>query len=146
MDRLDLLGAWVVQAIFVLAILVFVARLLGRPKLGHWLAGVPLLLTAFPLLYLLVRAPAYGRPWIHYLQISLMLAFHGVELILDYVLKLDFRQVRWAVIGYVTLFFAGTGGMIGLASAAGKPFTVLSVGLFLTMGVLAFVQRARTGL
>jgi hypothetical protein len=146
MKRLDLLGAWVALAIFVLAMLVFVLRLVGRAELGHWLAGVPLLLTAVPLLYLLVRAQAFGRPWIYFLQISLMLAFHAVELVLDYILTLDFRQVRWAVIGYVTLFFAGTGGMIGVASAAGKPFTISSIVLFLIMAVLAFVQRAKTGL
>ncbi len=146
MNRLDLLGAWAALAIFVLSILVFVLRLVGRAELGHWFAGVPLLLTTVPLLYLLARAQAFGRPWISFLQISLMLAFHGVELVLDYVLGIDFRQVRWAVIGYVTLFFAGTGGMIGVASAAGKPFTILSIVLFLIMAVLAFVQRAKTGL
>jgi hypothetical protein len=32
-----------------------------------------------------------------------------------------------------------------VASAAGKPFTISSIVLFLIMAVLAFVQRAKTG-
>jgi hypothetical protein len=48
-----------------------------------------------------------------------------VEALLDYILKVDFRSVSWMVISYVMLFFAGTGDL---------------------MGVLAFVQRAVTGM
>lgn len=145
MKQLDLVGAWIAQLIFVLSIGTFVARLAGRPKIGYWL-GMPLLLTAFPLGYLLIQAPIYKRPFLYYIQIGLMLAWLAVELILDYVFQIEFRQVRWAVILYVVLFFAGTGGMIGVATQAGKPWAILSIILFLIMAVLAFVQRARTGL
>ena len=68
------------------------------------------------------------------------------ELLLDYVFKIEFRQVRWMVISYVTLFFAGTGGMIGVAAEAGRSWSVSSVVLFLIMAVLAVVQRAKTGM
>ena len=145
MERLDLAGAWVAQAIFVLAILVFVSRLVEQPRVGYW-AGIAILLTALPLAYLLVRAPGHHRPSLYYVQIGLMLAFLAVELVLDYVLKVQFRQTQWAVVPYVMLFFAGTGGMIGVASAAGKGWTVSSSVLFLVMAVLAFVQRAKTGM
>ena len=40
-----------------------------------------------------------------------MLAWLVVEALLDYILKIDFRQVRWMVISYVTLFFAAAGGI-----------------------------------
>jgi hypothetical protein len=145
MERLDLLGAWVAQAIFTLSILVFVSRLAEKPEWEYWL-GLALLLTALPLGYLLVRAPGHQRPPLYYIQIGLMLAYLAVQLVLDYVLQVEFRQVRWAVIAYVMLFFGGTGGMIGVASAAGKPWMALSVVLFLVMAVLAFVQRAVTGM
>ncbi|MGB3860995.1 MAG: hypothetical protein WBE11_19670 [Candidatus Aminicenantaceae bacterium] len=68
-----------------------------------------------------------------------------VELLLDYVLKVDFRQNQGIVILYVTLFFAGTGGMIGVASHAGKVWTVVTVISFLIMSILAFIQRNITG-
>ncbi len=145
MKQLDLVGAWTAQIIFILSIGTFVARLAGKPEIGHWL-GVPLLFIALPLGYLLIQAPIYKRPFLYYIQIGLMLAWLAVELALDYVFKVEFRQTRWAVILYVVLFFAGTGGMIGVAAQAGKPWAISSIILFLIMAVLAFVQRAKTGL
>jgi hypothetical protein len=55
---------------------------------------------AIPLVYLLVNAPQLERPALYYLQIGLMVAWLLVEALLDYILKLDFRQVRWMVISY----------------------------------------------
>lgn len=69
-----------------------------------------------------------------------------VELLLDYILKIDFRNVGWMVISYVVLFFAGTGGMLGVAANAGRGWTILAVILFLVMAALAFIQRAVTGM
>jgi len=43
----------------------------------------------------------------------------------------------------VTLFFAATGGLIGLASQAGKSWTIISIILFFIMAGLAFYQRAK---
>ena len=69
----------------------------------------------------------------------------AAKLLLDYVLKIEFRPVRWMVISYVMLFFAGTGGLIGIAGRAGRNWALAAIILFLTMTVLAFVQRAITG-
>ena len=124
--------------------LVFVCRLLGRPQYGQWIGYFEFLL-ALPLIYLLLKAPQLNRPPLYFMQIVLMLAWLVLELFLDYVLKIDFRQVRWIVITYVTLFFAGTGGMLGVAANAGRAWTIPAVILFLVMAVLAFVQRAVTG-
>lgn len=145
MEKADLLGAVVAQAILILAILIFISRLLGQPTIGYWL-GVVLLLSCLPLAYLLTTAAALERSHLYYVQIGLMLCYLVVEFILDYVVKSEFRQVRWAVVAYITLFFAATGGMIGVASTAGKAWTVSSVMLFLVMTVLAFVQRVKTGM
>jgi hypothetical protein len=145
LEKLNLLGALVAVTFFLSAILVFIFRLLGKPQVGHWIGYFELLL-AIPLVYLFIKAPELGRPPLYYIQIGCMLAWLFVELLLDYVLKIDFRQVRWMVIGYVTLFFAGSGGLLGLASLAGRGWSILAVVLFLIMAVLAFVQRKVTGL
>lgn len=145
MEKVNLLGALSAQAIFLLCILVFSARLMGKIKLEYW-SGLSLLLVAIPLLYLAFSAPGFNRPSLYYIQVYLMLAFLLVELLLDYVLTIEFRQVRWMVISYTTLFFAGTGGMIGIAGHAGGHWSVSSVILFLIMAALAFVQRAKTGM
>jgi hypothetical protein len=144
LTKTNQLGAILAVAILFLCILIFIARLLHRPALGLWI-GVILEMAALPLLYLLWMAPQIQRSPLYYIQVGLMLVFLVVELLLDYVLKIKFRGVRPYVIGYVMLFFAGTGGMIGIAANAGRGWGIAAGILFLVMAVLAFVQRAVTG-
>lgn len=144
-ERANLIGAITAIAFFVSAILVFVFRLLGKPQFGHWIGYFEFLL-AIPLVYLLIQAPQLGRPALYYIQIGCMLAWLVVEALLDYILKVDFRQVRWMVISYVVLFFAGTGGLLGVAANAGRSWSIAAIILFLIMAVLTFVQRAATGM
>jgi hypothetical protein len=145
LEKTNLLGAIVAVAFFVSASLVFVFRLLGRPTYGHWIGYFEFLL-AIPLLYLLWTAPQLQRPALYYIQIGCMLAWLVVEALLDYILKIEFRNVRWMVISYVVLFFAGSGGMLGVATNAGREWSMVAVALFLIMAALTFIQRAVTGL
>lgn len=145
MEKTNLIGAITTVAFFVSASLVFVSRLAGRPRFGFWL-GIFELLLAIPLVYMLIKAPSEGRPTLYYIQVAAILLWLAVELLLDYILKIDFRQVRWMVITYVVLFFAGAGGLVGIASNAGKPWSIIAIVLFLIMTVLTFVQRAVTGM
>ena len=144
-NQLNLLGALVALAFYLSAILVFTFRLLGKPQYGQWMGYFEFLLAA-PLIYLLVTAPGLNRPGLYYIQISCLLAWLAVEALLDYILKLDFRAVRWMIIGYVMMFFAGSGGMLGVASLAGRPWSLLAIILFVIMTVLTFVQRKVTGM
>lgn len=143
-ERANWLGALVAVVFFVSAILVFVFRLVGRPQYGRWIGYFEFLL-ALPLIYLLLTGPRFGRSGLYYVQIGSFLAWLLLEFLLDYALKIDFRRVRWMVIGYVMLFFAGSGGLVGVASLAGRGWTLAAGVLFLVMAVLAFVQRAATG-
>ena len=140
----DLLGAIVALIIYVSSILTFVSRLVLGVRPGHWI-GYPLLLMVFPLGYLLLKAPQLQRPMLYYIQVGLMLVWLIVLFLVDYVLKVDFRQTQWMVISYVVLYFAGIGGMIGVAAQAGRAWTISAIILFLISAVLAFVQRAVTG-
>jgi hypothetical protein len=145
LEKTNLLGAVVAVAFYVSAILVFIFRLLGKPQIGLWVGYFEFLL-AIPMIILLLTAPQLERPALYYLQIGCMLAWLVVEVLLDYILKIDFRNVRWMVISYVVLFFAGTGGMLGVARNAGRGWSILGIILFLIMAILAFVQRAVTGM
>lgn len=145
MEKTNLIGLITALAFFVSASLVFVFRLLGRPRVEYWL-GIFELLLAIPLVYLLIKAPAEHRPALYYIQIAAILLWLVVELFLDYILKIDFRQTRWMVITYVVLFFAGAGGLLGIAANSGKPWSLIAIVLFLVMAVLTFVQRAVTGM
>jgi hypothetical protein len=144
-ERLDLIGAISAHVIFVSSILTFAARLIFKLQPGHWI-GTPLLLMVFPLGYLLIMAPKFNRPGLYYIQIVTMLVWLVILFLVDFVLKIDFRQTRWMVISYVMLYFAGIGGMIGIASNAGRGWTISAIILFLISAVMAFVQRAVTGI
>lgn len=145
LEKTNLYGAITAIAFFVSAILVFVLRLLGKTQYENWIGTFEFLL-AIPLIYLLIKAPQLGRPALYYIQIGCMLAWLILEAMLDHILKIDFRNVRWMVIGYVVLFFAGTGGLLGIASNAGRAWSIPAIILFLIMAVLTFVQRAVTGM
>lgn len=140
-----LLGAIVAVADNLLIISLLLARLAGKPRVEYWL-GVILILSIVPLLYLLISSSRTGQPLIYYTWLGLMIFFLCVELLLDYVLQVQFRTVRWMAITYVMLFFGATGGMIGVASRAGRGWMLGAVLTFLIMAAVAFYQRAKTGL
>lgn len=140
----DLTGAVVATLFFVSASLVFVFRLLGKTGAGFWL-GVFELCLAIPLLFLLAQAPALNRTPLYYIQIGLMLLWLLLEFLLDYWPRVDFRHTRWIVICYVTLFFAASGGMLGVAWKAGRAWGIANTALFFVMAALAFIQRVKTG-
>jgi hypothetical protein len=145
LERLNLIGAITAMVIFVSSILTFSSRMIFGLRPGHWV-GVPLLLMVFPLGYLLAKAPGANRPFLYYLQIGLMLLYILSLFLIDYVFRYDFRQTQWMVISYVVFYFASLGGMIGVASLAGRAWTISSVVLFFITLILAFVQRAVTGI
>jgi hypothetical protein len=145
LEKTNLLGAIVADLFYLSAILVFVFRLFGKTKYGIWIGYFEFLL-AIPIIYLLVVGQQYHRPIIYYIQIGCMLAWLAVEAFLDYILKIEFRNIRWVVISYVVLFFAGTGGMLGVARLAGREWSISAIVLFIIMAVLTFVQRSVTGM
>ncbi len=105
-----------------------------------------MILTAIPLAYLLFTANQFQRPTIYYVQIGIMIGFLILELVLDYVYKIEFRNNSRIIIIYLVLFFGGTGGMIGIAAQASKMWMIAAIILFLIMMTLSFIQRAITGM
>jgi hypothetical protein len=140
----NILGAIVAHIIYVSSILTFVTRIIYGVGPGYWI-GIPLLLTVFPLVYLIIIAPRLHRPVLYYIQVGLMILFILVLFVLDYVLQIDFRQDLSLVIGFVVLYFAGMGGMLGVASLAGRGWMISGIIFFLASAILAFVQRSITG-
>jgi len=128
-----------------LCILIFVFRLGGFPNIERGL-GVFFLVLGIPFIYLLWGARVQQRPKLYYIQLAAILLFILIELLLDYILMIDFRSIRWMTILYVMCFFAGTGGLIGIASLARKRWGTAAIVLFLVMTFLAFFQRAKTGM
>jgi hypothetical protein len=144
-NKVNYLGTITALVILITCNLIFIFRLLGLSKIEYWL-GIIFILNSLPIVFLLFYANDFRRPPIYYVQLGVMLTFIIAELFLDYIFKVDFRNTRWMVIAYATLFFGATGGMIGIASLSGRIFSIISILLFLVMSFLAFFQRAKTGM
>ena len=140
----DLVGAITADVYMLLIIAVFIARILGLLEISRWI-GFTSSLVIFPLLYLSVVGLRTKRRKIYFVWMALMVLFALFELVVDQILMIDIRSAQWTVILYVMFFFAATGGMIGVASQAGKTWTIMTVSIFLIMAVMAFVQRGITG-
>ena len=145
MRTANLIGAITANVYMLLVIAVFIARMLGQLEIGQWI-GLVSTLALIPLAYLFVVGLRTNRRRIYFLWLVLMILFLLFELIGDHILRLDFRSVQWAVVPYVMFFFGATGGMIGVAAQAGKPWAIVTVLTFLIMATLAFIQRSMTGL
>jgi hypothetical protein len=141
----DLVGAITANVYMLLIIAVFFARILGLLDISRWIGFISSLVI-FPLLYLFVVGLRTSRRKIYFVWMALMVLFALFELVVDQILMVDIRSTQWAVILYVMFFFAATGGMIGVASQAGKAWSISTSLVFIVMAILAFVQRGITGL
>jgi len=145
MHKSNILGGVISLLALALCILIFVFRLNGMPVVERGL-GIVFLCTGIPFFYLLLGAKMLHRQRLYYIQLGAILTFIVLEMFLDYAFQIDFRHIKWLTIVYVMFFFAGTGGLIGIASQAGKNWTYAAIFLFLLMTALAFWQRAKTGM
>ena len=141
----NLVGAIAANVYMLLIIVVFISRIPGWLEIGHWV-GFASSLIIVPLVYLFVVGLRTGQRKIYFVWLALMVLFALFELVVDQILAIDIRSSQWTVIPYVMFFFAATGGMIGIASQAGKAWSITTTIVFLIMAVLAFVQRGITGL
>jgi hypothetical protein len=141
----DLLGAISANAYMLVISAMFLARIFGWETPARWL-GLASAFVVIPLLYLFIAGLRTDRAVIYFVWLGLMLAFALFELVADDILRLDLRSSRAVLIPYVMFFFAATGGLIGVAGQAGKPWSWVTIADFLVMAVLAFVQRGVTGL
>ena len=145
MRTTNLIGAITANVYMLLIIAMFAARILGGLEIGHWI-GIASSFILIPLIYLLVAGLKTDRRKIYLIWLVLMGLFAIFELVIDQILAIDLRSTQWTVIPYVMFFFAGTGGMIGVASQAGKAWSISTTIVFFIMAILAFVQRGITGL
>ena len=141
----NLIGAISTNVYMLLIIALFAARILGWLEIERWI-GIVSSLILIPLIYLFVVGLKTNRRMIYFVWLGLMILFVLFELIVDDILRVDFRSVQWTVIPYVMFFFAATGGMIGVARQAGKAWSMVTYMIFLVMAVLTFVQHGITGL
>lgn len=143
--KLDIFGALLAVSFYISAIMIFISRIINKSWIGYYIGYFEIVLI-FPFLFLFLKSQLTERPMLYDIQLVLIMIWLIVELLLDYILKINFRDNRFAVMAYVTLFFGASGGLIGIASNAGKTYTIIAVILFIIMACLAFFQRLKTGI
>ncbi|MCF8261875.1 MAG: hypothetical protein K9J12_13935 [Melioribacteraceae bacterium] len=142
-NHFDFLGAIVAIINNLLLIGIFIARIYKKERIEYWL-GLIFILTIIPLLIMFINALAANRPFLYFLQLGLIIVFVILELLLDYILKIDFRHDFKIVIPYLILFYASFGGMIGIATYAGKLWSVLAIIGFLVMTAISLLMHFKT--
>lgn len=144
--KMNIICAIVVCIILFICCLLFVFRIAGLQKVESVL-GIVLIAGIIPLVFLLFKANDSNRSTLYYIQIVLMISFLVLELFFDYIFHLEFRKnITWVTVIYLVLYYSGTGGMVGIASLAGRLWIYIAAGLFFIMTGLSFLQRYITGL
>ena len=142
-NTLDLTGSIIANFNNVILILIFTARIYNYPRVEYWL-GILFILTIIPFIFILVNSFSMERPVLYYIQLILVIIFIIVELLLDYILKINFRNSSGLVIPYLILFYASFGGMIGVASRSGKGWTIITIISFLIMTASSLIMHFKT--
>jgi hypothetical protein len=137
-------------AMFVIANLVnlfmigiFLCRPLGLKTLERSLGLAQIALIA-PIAIVAIANLRAGREWWTVALPALLIAFLLVELMLDYVLKVDFRHTR--LLGpYLGLYYLSLMGMIGYSFGVGKPYGAVTLATYLLQLLATWYSYARVG-
>ncbi len=140
---IDLLGSIITNVNNILLISIFLTRIYKYPKTEYWL-GLIFILSIIPLILMFYKSFEFNRERLYFVQLILMISFIVLEFLLDYLLKIEFRQTRAFLIPYLTLFYASFGGMIGVASQSGKHWTIITVITFLLMTATSLLMHFKT--
>jgi hypothetical protein len=120
---------------------------LSRPRrLRHveYVLGIVLLTLAVPLTISVALNLVGKREWWTVVLPSLLVVFLIVELILDYILKLKFRDTR-LVWPYLLLYYLALWGMIGYSFLIGKPYGFITLVTYFINLLATWYSYSRVG-
>jgi len=118
---------------------VFIAMKQGRPRLVRTI-GVLLLSLALPLAIVFINYLMTGKPSWVLVNFGFIFLYLFVELLLDYVIKYDFRAEWSTHIPYIVLEYLALFGLIGISFAIGESWGFLvSISFWIMMGCLIYL-------
>ncbi len=126
----------------IIMVLVFLARASGMPRINTvgviWVAFIVVLSIV---VFLNVRG---RRKWWTIVLPSLLIAFLFLEIILDYILRIDFRSTR--LLGpYLLLYYLALFGMIGYSFQIGKRFGIVTLVTYFINQIATFYSYFQVG-
>lgn len=142
-ETVDLALFLVANLVNLLIIGIMLSRPFGLKRLERIL-GVGAVACALPAALAVVLNVAGGREWWAVVLPALFVAYLILELVLDYVLKLDFRNTRllWA---YLLVYYVAVNAMIGYTFMVNETYGFVTLATYL-LGLLAtWYSYARVG-
>ncbi|HUY99109.1 MAG TPA: hypothetical protein VMU89_02070 [Thermomicrobiaceae bacterium] len=139
----DLLLVVVANGVNLLLAGMFLARAARAAGLERVL-GLSTVALSLPLTVATLLNLAGGRPWWSVLLPLLLVAYLSVELVLDYILRLDFRHTRllWP---YLLLFYLAVNAMTGYAFLVGRTFGFVTLGSYFLCLAATWYSYAHVG-
>jgi len=118
---------------------IFIAQKLGREKLVR-IFGILWLWLSLPLALVFVFFWREGREKWFLLSLGLVFLYMLVELLLDYVYKIDFRSKPAIHVPYIILEYIALFSLMGIAFSVDQTWgTVVAVCFWILMGSLIFL-------
>ncbi len=141
--RIDLSVAVIANLINIVMAFLFAARISGLPQIQYVL-GIATMIMGFSLGYVAFLNRKNRRDkWLTVLLLPIFI-FFIVELLLDYVLVLNFRTTVGAA-PYILLYYVGLWGLIGYSFIFSKKWgfaTLATYFINMTMSILPYIYTS----
>lgn len=140
--KVDLTVFTLANLMNIIMVIIFLSRVAGATH--STIAGVIWVVFIIVLTIVVVLNVRGRREWWTIALPSLMIAFLILELILDYLLQIDFRSTR--LLGpYLLLYYAAILGMIGYAFQIGKSYGFITLLTYFMNQIAAFYSYFQVG-
>ena len=122
---------------------IFLSRPKGLKKVEHIL-GLFVVAMILPVGVALILNILGKREWWAIVLPLILIIFLSVELLLDYILKLNFRKTRW-LWPYLLLYYSAMMAMIGYSFLMGKPYGFVTLGTYFLSLFATWYSYAQVG-
>lgn len=143
-NQIDLGVVVSVNLFNLLLVALFWGRIANQPLVAR-IAGISTLVLGIPLAAFAIANLIQHRAWWTVALPLLLVLFLLIELIFDYILKIEFRQT-WLVGPYLLFYYLGSMVMVGYAFMVNVPYGVITLITYFMQVGLGVYARYKTGL
>jgi hypothetical protein len=120
--------------------IIMLSRPKGWKRLEHYVGLINIILVV-PLITIVILNLLWGREWWTFVLPILLIIFDLLELILDYILKIEFRKTR--LLGpYLLLFYLSQWAMIGYTFQVTTIYGIITlITYFISLGSTAYSYK-----
>jgi hypothetical protein len=141
MSIIDLLFVLTGVAFHLLIACIYVASRHERLDLVRRLGSVVIAL-AFPVSVMIVHSLLIGRPLKTLLYLAAILLYLGLEFVLDFILKIEFRKKPAIHIPYIVVFYVACFSFIGVSFSLDNSWGyIVSVSFWILLASLIYLLR-----